>query len=91
MTCLNLLRNCGTLTARALAQAGHTVYASMRETEGRNAPHVEKARAFAAENKVDLRTIELDVGLQQSADAGLKSVGSSSHLATSLIVVPPMT
>jgi NAD(P)-dependent dehydrogenase (short-subunit alcohol dehydrogenase family) len=27
----------GLMTARALAQAGHTVYASMRETEGRNA------------------------------------------------------
>lgn len=28
----------GALTARALADAGHTVYASMRETAGRNAP-----------------------------------------------------
>ena len=28
----------GLMTARALAQAGHIVYASMRETEGRNAP-----------------------------------------------------
>jgi NAD(P)-dependent dehydrogenase (short-subunit alcohol dehydrogenase family) len=27
----------GTLAARALARAGHTVYASMRETTGRNA------------------------------------------------------
>ena len=26
----------GELTARALAKAGHTVYASMRETAGRN-------------------------------------------------------
>jgi NADP-dependent 3-hydroxy acid dehydrogenase YdfG len=28
----------GALTARALARAGHTVYASMRETRCRNAP-----------------------------------------------------
>jgi NADP-dependent 3-hydroxy acid dehydrogenase YdfG len=30
----------GRLTANALADAGHTVYASMRETRGRNAPQV---------------------------------------------------
>jgi NAD(P)-dependent dehydrogenase (short-subunit alcohol dehydrogenase family) len=30
----------GALTARALARAGHIVYASMRETAGRNAPQV---------------------------------------------------
>jgi NAD(P)-dependent dehydrogenase (short-subunit alcohol dehydrogenase family) len=30
----------GALAARALAQAGHTVYATMRETTGRNAPQV---------------------------------------------------
>jgi NAD(P)-dependent dehydrogenase (short-subunit alcohol dehydrogenase family) len=28
----------GALTTRALARAGHTVYASMRGTTGRNAP-----------------------------------------------------
>jgi NADP-dependent 3-hydroxy acid dehydrogenase YdfG len=36
----------GALTARALAKAGHTVYASMRETKGRNAAQVEAARKF---------------------------------------------
>ena len=28
----------GAMSARALADAGHVVYASMRETAGRNAP-----------------------------------------------------
>jgi len=28
----------GLMTAKSLAEAGHTVYASMRETTGRNAP-----------------------------------------------------
>jgi NAD(P)-dependent dehydrogenase (short-subunit alcohol dehydrogenase family) len=32
----------GALAARALARAGHTVYASMRETTGRNAPRSRK-------------------------------------------------
>jgi NAD(P)-dependent dehydrogenase (short-subunit alcohol dehydrogenase family) len=35
----------GALAARALADAGHTVYASMRETTGRNAPQVEAVNA----------------------------------------------
>jgi NADP-dependent 3-hydroxy acid dehydrogenase YdfG len=33
----------GALSARALADAGHTVYAGMRESTGRNAPQVEAA------------------------------------------------
>jgi NAD(P)-dependent dehydrogenase (short-subunit alcohol dehydrogenase family) len=36
----------GALAARALAMAGHTVYASMRETTGRNAAQVEAAKQF---------------------------------------------
>jgi NAD(P)-dependent dehydrogenase (short-subunit alcohol dehydrogenase family) len=64
----------GALTARALAMAGHTVYASMRETEGHNAPQVEEAKKFASDNKVDLRTIELDVTAQASADAAIEKI-----------------
>ena len=48
----------GALAARALAKAGHIVYASMRETTGRNAKRVEAAKQFSIENNVDLRTIE---------------------------------
>ena len=64
----------GALAARALATAGHTVYASMRETTGRNAAQVEAAKQFATENGVDLRTIELDVASQQSADQAIKTI-----------------
>jgi len=64
----------GALTARALAKAGHTVYASMRETEGRNAAQVEAAREFANENKADLRTIELDVASQESVDPAIQEI-----------------
>ncbi len=64
----------GLLTARALARAGHTVYASMRETAGRNAKQVEALRAYAAEHKVDLRPLELDVGSQASADAAVAAI-----------------
>src|SRR5467141_1205629 len=64
----------GALTARALAKAGHTVYASMRETKGRNAPQVEEAKKFAKDNNVDLRAIELDVSSQESCDAAVQEI-----------------
>jgi NAD(P)-dependent dehydrogenase (short-subunit alcohol dehydrogenase family) len=64
----------GAMTARALAHAGHTVYASMRDTTGRNAPQVASALAYSKEHGVDLRTIELDVGSQESADAAIARI-----------------
>ena len=64
----------GLMTARALAEAGHTVYASMRDTAGRNAPRVAEAAAWAAERGADLRTVELDVQSDASAEAGLSRV-----------------
>src|ERR1700741_5244888 len=64
----------GALTARALSRAGHTVYATMRETTGRNASQVEEAKKFSEENRVDLRTIELDVASQDSVDAAIHQI-----------------
>lgn len=61
----------GRMTAEALALAGHTVYASMRNTSGRNAPQVVSAAAFAEQHRVDLRTVELDVQSQDSVDAAI--------------------
>ena len=68
----------GRLTAEALAKAGHTVYASMRETAGRNAPEVAKIAAFSKENGVDLRTVELDVLSQDSVDAAVSKIIAES-------------
>jgi len=64
----------GALAARALARAGHTVYAAMRDTAGRNAHRVAAAKAYAAEHQVDLRTVELDVLSQESADAAIATI-----------------
>jgi NAD(P)-dependent dehydrogenase (short-subunit alcohol dehydrogenase family) len=64
----------GALAARALARAGHTVYASMRETTGRNAPQVAAAQTYAADHGVDLRTIELDVASEASAAAAIEQI-----------------
>jgi len=64
----------GALAARALAHAGHTVYASMRETTSRNAPQVEEVNKYAAEHGVDLRAVELDVASEASAAAGIQQI-----------------
>ena len=64
----------GLMSAKSLALAGHTVYASMRETEGRNAPQVAAVKAWAGEQSADLRTVELDVQSDASADAAVARV-----------------
>ncbi|OBH66778.1 oxidoreductase [Mycobacterium colombiense] len=64
----------GRLAAEALALAGHTVYASMRETAGRNSAQVEAAGHFARDNGVELRTLEMDVQSQSSVDAAIERV-----------------
>jgi NAD(P)-dependent dehydrogenase (short-subunit alcohol dehydrogenase family) len=64
----------GALSARALAAAGHRVYAGMRETAGRNAPQVAAAQHHAREHDVDLRTVEMDIASQDSVDAAVETV-----------------
>lgn len=64
----------GALAARALARAGHTVYASMREIKGHNASKVKEIQEYAADNLVDLRTIELDVSSQESCDGAIQAI-----------------
>jgi NAD(P)-dependent dehydrogenase (short-subunit alcohol dehydrogenase family) len=64
----------GRLSAEALAKAGHTVYATMRNTAGRNAPIVTQMAEFSKTHGVDLRTIELDVQSQTSIDTAVEQI-----------------
>jgi len=64
----------GRLSANALAHSGHIVYASMRETTGRNASQVKDVQAYAREQGVDLRAIELDVNSEASVDVGVGQI-----------------
>ena len=71
----------GRLTAEALAKAGHTVYASMRNTASRNAAVAEQMAVLAKSNNVDLRTIEMDVQSQASIDAAVaKIIADHGHV-----------
>jgi NAD(P)-dependent dehydrogenase (short-subunit alcohol dehydrogenase family) len=64
----------GKLSARALALAGHTVYATMRDVAGRNAGRAAEARAWARTHGADLHPLELDVLSQDSCDAAVAAV-----------------
>ena len=64
----------GHLTSRALAAAGHTVYASMRDIGGRNAPRVRELRDWSFSGSRDLRPLELDVLSQPSVDRAVQTV-----------------
>jgi NAD(P)-dependent dehydrogenase (short-subunit alcohol dehydrogenase family) len=64
----------GRLTAEALAKAGYTVYASMRDTRGHNAPVAEEMTARAREAGTDPRTVELDVSSEASVEAAVAKV-----------------
>lgn len=64
----------GRLTALSLAQAGHVVYASMRDIAGRNAGRAAELRALAAAQNIQLHPLELDVLSQPSADAAAATI-----------------
>jgi NAD(P)-dependent dehydrogenase (short-subunit alcohol dehydrogenase family) len=64
----------GHLSVKALALAGHTVYASMRDIHGRNAAKLGALHDWAAANGADVRAVELDVLSQASADAAVASI-----------------
>ena len=64
----------GKLTAQSLAEAGHIVYATMRDVEGRNKPRADEMRAFAQAKNIPLHPLELDVLSQESADAAAATI-----------------
>jgi NAD(P)-dependent dehydrogenase (short-subunit alcohol dehydrogenase family) len=51
----------GRLTAETVARAGHSVYATMRGLTSHNAGAAQALEALAAEQKLQLRTLDMDV------------------------------
>jgi NAD(P)-dependent dehydrogenase (short-subunit alcohol dehydrogenase family) len=71
----------GRLTAEALAKAGHTVYASMRDVAGRNAANAAELNALAKREGVDIRPLELDVQSEPSVNLAITQLlASSDHI-----------
>ncbi|MGW6278831.1 SDR family oxidoreductase [Kribbella sp. NPDC055071] len=64
----------GALTARALADAGHTVYAGMRGLTGHNAAAAADAKQYSTEHNVDLRAVELDISTDASTQQAVATV-----------------
>jgi NADP-dependent 3-hydroxy acid dehydrogenase YdfG len=58
----------GNITAKLLAKNGHTVYATMRDINGKNNPHKEALLDWAKTEQVNLKVVELNVTSDQSVE-----------------------
>lgn len=66
-------------TAETLARAGHSVFASFRDIDGRNRPHAAALRAL------NIQVVELDVTNDESVNAAVRAVLSQSRRLDVLI------
>ncbi|MFJ2608082.1 SDR family NAD(P)-dependent oxidoreductase [Streptomyces sp. NPDC091279] len=64
----------GALSVRALARAGHTVYAGIRQLATRNATAAADLTRYGTDHHVDVHPVELDVTSQDSADAAIDRI-----------------
>ena len=64
----------GALSAISLAKDGHTVYASMREPDGKNSDKARSLLDAAAQAAGTLRVVELDVLSESSASAAVDRI-----------------
>ncbi|MFE9328390.1 SDR family oxidoreductase [Nocardia sp. NPDC052278] len=64
----------GALAARGLAKNGHTVYAGMRETSGRNSSKVAELEELSAQLGISIQGIEMDVQNQDSVDHAVAEI-----------------
>ena len=71
----------GRLTAETLAKAGHTVFATMRNTTGKNVKAAAELKTFGAANGDRIHVVDLDVtsdaSVQQAIDAIAKQTGGA--------------
>ncbi len=76
----------GNITAKLLAQQGHTVYATMRDTNGKNKPHKEALLDWAKEQRADIRVVELDVTSDQSVENAKKQILAETNGIIDVII-----
>jgi len=63
----------GRLIAETLARHGHTAFATMRDTAGRNAANAAEIRALAKRESLPLHVLELDVTNDASVEQAVRS------------------
>ena len=64
----------GYMNSKALAQKGNTVYASMRDIEGKNAKPAAELNEWALQQGVSLKTLDLDVTNEDSIQNAVKHI-----------------
>lgn len=64
----------GLMISRALADAGHTVFAGIRDIGGHNTAAAAEAADYAKQHSVDLRVVELDVTSDESVRRAAEEV-----------------
>lgn len=64
----------GRMIAETLARHGHTVFATMRDPEGRNAAHASEIRALAELESLGLHVLELDVTNDTSIERAVQMI-----------------
>jgi NAD(P)-dependent dehydrogenase (short-subunit alcohol dehydrogenase family) len=71
----------GRLIAETLARRGHTVFATMRDIQGRNATNASEIRALAEKESLPLHVLELDVTNDASVDQAVhKSIEQAGRV-----------
>ncbi|MDJ0708093.1 MAG: SDR family oxidoreductase [Leptolyngbyaceae cyanobacterium MO_188.B28] len=67
-------RGIGLLTVKSLANAGHYVFAAMRDLQGRNNAIARELIDWAEENDLTLETVEMDVTNESSVNATIQAI-----------------
>src|SRR5262250_1756401 len=61
-------------TAETLARAGHSVFASMRDTEGKNRVHALALRGLASTQNLTITPLDLDVTSEASIERAVQTI-----------------
>jgi NAD(P)-dependent dehydrogenase (short-subunit alcohol dehydrogenase family) len=76
----------GRRIVETLARAGHTVFATMRDAENRNAKAAQELRAFGAANGKRVHVVELDVTNDASVAKGIDAIAKQIDGAIDVLV-----
>lgn len=68
----------GRATAEAMAQRGYSVYATMRDSSGRNASHREALESLAKQQNLPLRVLDMDVASDESVASAIEQLLKSA-------------